>query len=516
MSSIMPPVVDVETLPDTLPAPPPSRWSQRAWKWVCVRLTRIFYRKPEIQGQENIPSDGPLLLAGNHVNALADAVVAQFACPRPIHPIARSGLFRSPIFRPVLRFIQAVPIKRRRPGAPPTDNSRAFEQIYNHLQDGSVILIFPEGQSHSDPSLRPLKTGLARIAQGFYERTGRHVPVVPMGLTFTHKGRFRADVLVQFGEPLELDEPPPANDDGASDQARAFTRRITRGLRQVTLNVDSWQDLLLMRLVQKFFAIRSEDGAYIHADTEHESLSHRFRSLKRLDKTYRALRHSRPQEVENLRHKLARFQRLCRRYGVRNYQLDLRYTPRVVATFLLRSLFFALTVFPLALWGAVSSALPYAATRSASRLASKGRDQYDTAGMLFGLAFFGIFWGLQTAWVGWAFDLRWAGVYALSLPLTAALALRVGHQRHRILEEIRIFFLFTRRRDLQELLKAKRHDLEVDLVRLARATAEAERRLARRLGTDNSLDDELEAPAPPDTNEEARFETATPPPTLPK
>ena len=462
-------------------------WSQNIWKMLCVRMTRIFYRKPEIQGLENIPATGPVLLAGNHVNALADAVVAQFACPRPIHPIARSGLFRSPIFRPVLRFIQAVPIKRRHPGAPPTDNSLAFEQIYRYLENGRVILIFPEGQSHSDPSLRPLKTGLARIAQGFYERTGRHVPVVPMGLTFTHKGRFRADVLVQFGEPLELGEEPPSEPEAVSEQARAFTHRITRGLRQVTLNVDSWQDLLLMRLVQKFFAIRSEDGAFVHADAEHESLSHRFRSLKRLDNTYRALRLSCPDEVEDLRHKLARFQRLCRRYGVRNYQLDLRYTPRVVATFLLRSLFFALTVFPLALWGAISSALPYVATRWASRLASKGRDQYDTAGMLFGLGFFGVFWGLQTAWVAWTFDLRWAGLYALSLPLTAGIALRVGHQRHRILEEIRIFFLFTRRRDLQELLKAKRHDLEVDLVRLARATAQAERRLSRRLGAEEPL-----------------------------
>ena len=463
------------------PDSPQADRPQRLWRWLCTRLTRVFYRTPEVQGLDQIPADGPLLLAGNHVNALADAVVAQFACPRPIHPIARSGLFRSPIFRPVLRFIQAVPIKRRRPGAPPTDNSQAFEQIYRYLEDGRVILIFPEGQSHSDPSLRPLKTGLARIAQGFYERTGRHVPVVPMGLTFTHKGRFRADVLVQFGEPLALEHPVPDDADAANAQAHRFTDRITTGLRRVTLNVDSWQDLLLMRLVQKFFAIESQDGRYRHADGEHESLSHRFRSLQRLHTAYRALRHSNPEQVDVLRAKLARFQRLCRRYGVRNYQLDLRYTPRVVGTFVLRSLFFILFVFPLALWGFVGSAIPYFATRQASRLSAKGRDQYDTAGMLFGLAFFSIFWGLQSTAVWWVFGPRWAMAYALSLPLTTALALRVGHERYRILEEVRIFFLFTRRRDLQELLKAKRRDLETDLVRLARATPAAERDLTGHL-----------------------------------
>ena len=438
-------------------------------------MTRIFYRHPEVSGLENLPEHGPVLLAANHVNALADAVVVQFACPRPIHPIARSGLFRSPIFRPILKFIQAVPIQRRREGAPKSDNSESFARIYEYLDKDRVILIFPEGQSHSDPSLRPLKTGVARLAQGHGQRTGKPVPVVPVGLTFTHKGRFRADVLVQFGSPLVLST---VADETEDEEVRRFTEEILTGLKRVTLNVDSWEDLALMRLLQHFFALRSANQEVSHEETQHLSLTQRFRSLKRLDEAHRALRARWPDRIAILRTKLNRFQRLCRRYGVRNYQLHLQYTPKVVLGFLARSVGFLTTIFPLALWGLVHSALPYAATRWATRASARGRDQYDTAGMLFGLTFFAVFWGAQTAVAAWWWG-PWPGAafYALSLPITAMIALRVGHERQRILEEIRIFFLFSRRKELQRFLRAKREELEVELARMTRRAGRVQREL---------------------------------------
>ena len=450
-------------------------WSQRIWRSFCNRLTRIFYRRPEVSGLENLPQDGPVLLAANHVNALADAVVVQFACPRAIHPIARSGLFRNPVLRPILRFIQAVPVQRRRPGTAKSDNSAAFAKIEEYLDDDRVILIFPEGQSHSDPSLRPLKTGVARLAQSHGRRTGSPVPVVPVGLTFTQKGRFRADVLVQFGEPLTL-SPRPGEDEEA--EARRFMAEILRGLRRVTLNVDSWEDLALMRLLQHFFALRSADKSVQHAEDRHQTLTQRFRSLKRLDDAHRALRRRWPDRMAILRAKLSRFQKLCRRYGVRSYQLQLSYSPKVVLGFLARTVVFLTTIFPLALWGSVNSALPYAATRWATRWSARGRDQYDTAGMLFGLIFFALFWGAQTLAVAWWWN-PWpvAAAYAASLPITAAVALRVGHERHRIMEEVRIFFLFSRRRELQSFLRTKREELEVELARMARRARQAQREL---------------------------------------
>lgn len=437
---------------------------QSAWRRFCQLMTAIFYRRREIVGLENLPASGPVILCANHVNALVDAVVVQAACPRPIHPLARSGLFRSPLLAPVLKLIRAVPVYRRRPGQEKASgaNEDSFRRCHDFLEEGRVMLIFPEGQSHSDPSLRPLKTGAARLAVGLHQRCGRLPAVVPVGLTFPEKGRFRSELLVQFGRPVALDA---EEDEAAEDTVRRFTAAIGEGLAGVTLNVDSWEDLELMGLLHQFFLLRGG-----RADARGRALGDRFRALQQLSETHRWLRLTHAVEVGLLRQKLKRFMKLCRRYGVRDYHLNLRYSAAGVARFVARSLAFLIFVFPLALWGAANSALPYLATRALTRATARGRDQYDTAGMLFGLFFFLGFWGAQSFGVYRTWGLRAAVLYAVSLPLTGAAALLVGKERRRILENVRVFLLFLRQRGLQNYLRLRRQELEVDVARLARLT----------------------------------------------
>jgi len=446
--------------------------AQAGWRRFCQAMTAIFYRRRETCGVENLPPRGPVILCANHVNALADAVVVQASCPRPIHPLARSGLFRNPLLRPLLGLIQAVPIYRRRPGqdAAAAANEDSFRRCHEYLDAGRAILIFPEGQSHSDPMLRPLKTGAARLALGFHERRGVLPAVVPVGLTFPQKGRFRSELLVQYGKPVELE----TGGDDREAAVRRATDAILEGLRRVTLNVESWQDLELMRLLQRFFLLRGGRHEGARGSRPGRKLSERFQSLQRLIEAHRWLRLTRPDEVSVFREKLRRFERLCRRYGVDDYHLHLRYRPALVARFVSRSLVFALFVFPLALWGLLWSSVPYLATRWMTRLTAWGRDQYDTAGMLFGLAFFFLFWGVQTFAAWWLWGLRTAALYGASLPLTAAVALVVAKERKRITENVRVFFLFVRRRQVREYLRLKRQELEIEvahMVRLARQGA---------------------------------------------
>lgn len=451
----------------TPPAPAPSR-AQSWWRRYCRFTVDVFYRRFEVEGVEHLPAGGPLLVCANHANALVDAVVLQASSPRPLHPVARSGLFRNPFLRPILHFIQAVPIHRRKKDADPSATDRnddAFDRLFAHLGEGRAILIFPEGQSHSDPSLRPIKTGAARLAIGARERHGTWPTIVPAGLTFTHKGRFRSSVLVSFGAPVTLDVDEDAQPREAVEQV---TRAIASGLERVTLNVDDWEDVALMKEIQSFARFRESRDA--GKPIARESLRQRYRAFRRLADTHRWLRHTRPDEVRLVREKLRRFARLRRRYGVQDYHLGLRYSPGMVARFTFWSLLYIFVVFPIALWGLVHSAIPYLITRQLSRISARGRDQYDTASMLFGLLAFGTFWGAQTAAVGYFFG-WWpaAALYAASLPLTTMLALKVGYERRRIMENVRVFFLFSRKREVQEYLRLKRQEIEMDLAKLARA-----------------------------------------------
>lgn len=439
---------------------------QRVWRLLCRWLVRTFYSQAEVTGQENVPPTGPLLFCANHVNALVDAVVVQAGQERPIHPLARSGLFRSPLLRPLLAMIQAVPIYRRRTDSNKVADSKnvgqsrnqdSFERCYEYLAKGRALLIFPEGQSHSDPSLRPLKTGAARLAAGFEERHGERPTIIPVGLIFPQKGRFRSEVLVQFGPPVPL---PAMEDKDQEARIRAWTDAIGEGLAGVTLNVDSWEDLELLQLLHDFFDLRGRG--------RRSSLEQRFRTLQWLIETQRWLRITHPTQVALVTARLRRFGELCRQYGVEDYHLSLRYRPWVIVRFLLRALAFAIFVVPPALWGFLNAALPYYATRWISQRTARGRDQYDTAGMLFGLFFFLTCWSAQVFGVSWFWGNEAAIAYALSLPIAAGIALKLGRERRRVAEHVRVFWLFLRKERLKSYLQVKRSELEIDLARLSR------------------------------------------------
>lgn len=439
----------------------------------CRLLVRIFYRRFEVAGLEHLPETGPVILCANHVNALVDALVIQAASPRPIHPIARSGLFRNPLLRPILATIQAVPIYRKpAAGQAAGSNEDAFERCFEYLAEGRVILIFPEGQSHSDPSLRPLKTGAARLAIGHWGRHGQQPQVLPAGLTFSKKGRFRGNVLVELGAPLPF---APAAGETIEEKVRRYTEEIELGLEKVTLNADSWEDVALLDLLQRFFTLR--DTVKQAGAKGRGALAEKYRSLRRLLEGHRALRAYKPAEVEHLRLRLKQFDKLRRRFGVKDYQLHLDYRFGTVLRFLAYTLLWLLLIFPLALWGLVFSGLPYFATLLLSKSFARGRDQVDTASLLIGLFLYPLTWIAETVVVDYYFGWKVALVFGLLLPPTAALAVKLGHERKKIQEEIRVYWMFSRRRGIQAWLRQQRAELEVELARIARLAREAKERL---------------------------------------
>ena len=102
------------------------------------------------------------------------------------------------------------------------------------------------GTSHSDPALRPLKTGAARIALG--AGTSQPVTIVPVGLFYSMKGTFRSEALVFFGEPFTVDPVPPGPDgEPPADRVDRVTDEIATALSAVVLQADEHAALDLVR-----------------------------------------------------------------------------------------------------------------------------------------------------------------------------------------------------------------------------------------------------------------------------
>jgi 1-acyl-sn-glycerol-3-phosphate acyltransferase len=434
-------------------------WFERAWQAFCRLLVRVFYRRFEVVGSENLPMGQGIILCANHVNALADAVVLQAATTKAIRPLARSGLFDNPLLKPILDSIGAVPIYRRGdPGVDVSSNRDTFKRCYELLARGETLIIFPEGQSHDVPRLTALKTGAARLALETIQATNREPAVIPVGLTFPEKGQFRSSVLVQFGKPIDLIDSEQASDE---QRVNELTNRIRTGLEAITLNAESWEEVNLITRLERFFAFR-------HGKYRHCNLQQRLRAQQRLIDAKRLLRKYEPDRVRALISQLKQFEKICRYCGVKDYQLTIEYKPTLIVLYLLRMVWMLLVVFPVVAWGIINNYLPYKLTNHLTHYFAKGTNQSDTTKMVLGLVFFTNFWLLQSYLVFHYLGLLWMSGYIFTLALSSVVTLTVRGELRRIRENVRVFLLFLRQRELKSYLRQKRQELEQELAHMVR------------------------------------------------
>src|SRR5215203_7090487 len=133
-----------------------------------VRLAlRIYFKHIEVTGLEHVPLDRPVIFVLNHPNALVDPVFLLCLAPRRVSFLAKEPLFRMPVIGYLVRELASLPVYRRQDGGVDVSkNQETFIAARKLLASGGTIGICPEGVSHDEPRLRPIKTGAARIALG--------------------------------------------------------------------------------------------------------------------------------------------------------------------------------------------------------------------------------------------------------------------------------------------------------------------------------------------------------------
>jgi 1-acyl-sn-glycerol-3-phosphate acyltransferase len=181
--------------------------------WIIVNtLYRI-----RTTGLENIPEDGPAIIACNHVSFI-DGLVVLGSIQRPARFVMWYRIFDIPFLNFLFRNAKAIPIASASEDAEILD--KAFEQIDEELAEGNLICIFPEGGITRDGEIQNFRRGIERIVER------RPVPVIPVGLSglwgswFSRKksgglrripGKLLARVDIRIGEPVRADEATAPN-----------------------------------------------------------------------------------------------------------------------------------------------------------------------------------------------------------------------------------------------------------------------------------------------------------------
>jgi 1-acyl-sn-glycerol-3-phosphate acyltransferase len=174
-------------------------------KWIALGpLLRLVFR-PEVSGLEHVPTEGPAILASNHLS-YADWLFMPLTINRKVTFVAKAEYFTTPGFKGWLQktfFSGAGQVPIDRSGADAA--AGALMSAKKVLGEGELFGIYPEGTRSHDGKLYRGKTGVARLAI----ETG--VPVIPVavvgtdivappGKKFGHWTR----PLVRFGKPLDF------------------------------------------------------------------------------------------------------------------------------------------------------------------------------------------------------------------------------------------------------------------------------------------------------------------------
>jgi 1-acyl-sn-glycerol-3-phosphate acyltransferase len=168
-------------------------------------LVRIFFRRIECEGSDNIVAATPTVLVANHQNGLVDGLLLMATLRRYPRFLGKSTLFKILPLWPFLKLAGVVPVYRAKDGAATSRNTATFRTCQQMLAGGGLVALFPEGISHDEPELQPLKTGAARIALGACVEDGVDgVVFLPVGLAYDAKARFRSRALVRLGTPTPV------------------------------------------------------------------------------------------------------------------------------------------------------------------------------------------------------------------------------------------------------------------------------------------------------------------------
>jgi glycerol-3-phosphate O-acyltransferase / dihydroxyacetone phosphate acyltransferase len=312
------------------------------------RIVRLYFREVERVGTAPGADTRGRVFVANHHNALIDPILVLTDAACEISPIAKSTLWNIPGLRWLLDRAGAVPIIRRKDSPDKGSNDDVFDKIAEHLADGGNILIFPEGTSHSEPHLAPLRTGAARMLAAAEARHSTPPTFQAVALEFDARDDFRSRSLVLWGPVRRLP------DGSGEDRIRAITAQMDADLRELLVEGETHDDRLLVARVAEMLANDAGDASLSGWNTIGRQVEH----------AGEVLREAAPSIVDHVRRHVGVYYGELARFGLTDAQLS---APRAAITKPPSRWLRRVALAPLAVPGIALYAIPYFIPRMIAR-----------------------------------------------------------------------------------------------------------------------------------------------------
>ncbi len=455
-------------------------------------VNRLYFVDVHAAGQERVPQHGPLIVAANHPGSILDSILLATHVPRPIHYLARSGLFRWPVAASLFRQLGAIPVYRAHESTDhATRNTEVFARVHDLLDTGGCVGIFPEGQNSPTGQVGPLRTGAARIALAAESRHGWQLGlrIAPVGITYENHDFLMSAVMLGFASQIKVDAYAAQYRTDPEAAIRRLTDDMQQALRRQTLHSE---DRKLSKLAAELTALaaqRSHDERHPgnrqtaaecprepffkrwlwswyqrSSGASRRALEERVFSRQRINRALTRAQGAEPAAVAALRKQVERYRDHMHQTQLRHALSTDPEQPLRERLPRLRMTAYAIAAAPLALFGAIHNIAPYIITHRIGRLF---HDEAIRAFAWFGVgvvSFLATYTGIGIwMWRMTDFTALTTLAYIALLPPTGIVAL--GYRRALLLYRERILvrtFLWNRR----DLLRLLEHEREVILERL--------------------------------------------------
>lgn len=357
-------------------------------------ILSIFFSSIEVVGKENIPTHGPVIFTGNHMNQFVDAAVVLSTTPHKVGFLVAEKSYNKPGIGHIAKAMESIPVARPQDTAvkgagqvklegnlligngtsflalnkrdkildkksidgymiksivsdteiivlnakadsqvegewqdyeilPFVDQTGMFDFVHAALAKGNCLGIFPEGGSHDNTHLLPLKAGIAAIAFGCMEKYSVNVPIVPVGLNYYRGHRFRGRVVVEFGAPKAIDKEMYST--FKNNKREGYTQLLTQieeSMRGVLVTAPDYKELQLLAAARRLY----QDPTKVTSIKSKQDLARRFsmgfsilrKQRKATGKGYKEM----PEDIQDVAAKLTEYLAVLHKWGLRDYQVS--------------------------------------------------------------------------------------------------------------------------------------------------------------------------------------------------
>lgn len=199
---------------------------------------KSYFRRISIQGAENIPNTGPVMLLCNHPSSFTEPMLLACFQHRILNFLVRGDIFENRLLKPLLEKTHQIPIYRARDGFENLrKNKGTFERVYQKLSERECVLIFPESTTQLVRYLRPLQKGAAHMCiASVREYHLTEMVVVPCGVNFNNVLKAGSDVSINIGTAINIQEWIEAQAEG-TDLPTRLTEHFSRAMDEVVFSI---------------------------------------------------------------------------------------------------------------------------------------------------------------------------------------------------------------------------------------------------------------------------------------